>query len=111
MEENVEENVEEENFTQKKFTRLQNNKQRLEERREKEKERRYDLKQLFDKLEKCLQCKKHLSKNEILQKSQIYINFLESESQRLILTKKKLQKKNFMLLKKLKLMNKDYGIN
>lgn len=106
---NVEENIE--NFTQKKIKKLQNNKQRLEERRKKEKERRYDLKQLFDKLEKCLQCKKHLSKNEILQKSQIYINFLESESQRLILTKKKLQKKKFMLLKKLKLMNKDYGIN
>ncbi len=47
---------------QKKFTKLQYNKQRLEKRREKEKERRYNLKQLFDKLEKCLQCKKQLSK-------------------------------------------------
>lgn len=102
MEENVEENVE--NYKLK--NRLQNNKQRLKERREKEKERRYDLKQLFDKLKKCLQCKKQLSKNEILQKSQIYINFLESESQKLILTKKKLQKRNFTLLKKLKLMKK-----
>ncbi len=97
---NVEENI------QKKFTKLQYNKQRLEKRREKEKERRYNLKQLFDKLEKCLQCKKQLSKNEILQKSQTYINFLESESQRLILTKKELKKENFMLLKKLKLMKK-----
>ncbi len=84
---------------QKKFTKLQYNKQRLEKRREKEKERRYNLKQLFDKLEKCLQCKKQLSKNEILQKSQTYINFLESESQRLILTKRNLRKKILCCLK------------
>ncbi len=57
-------------------------KQRLEREREKENERRYNLKQLFDKLEKCLQCKKQLSKNEILQKKPDLYNFLESESQR-----------------------------
>ncbi len=84
---------------QKKFTKLQYNKQRLEKRREKEKERRYNLKQLFDKLEKCLQCKKQLSKNEILQKSQTYINFLESEISKINLTKKELKKEILCCLK------------
>ncbi len=47
---------------QKKFTKLQYNKQRLEKRREKEKERRYNLKQLFDKLENAYNVKNNCQK-------------------------------------------------
>ncbi len=62
---NVEENI------QKKFTKLQYNKQRLEKRREKEKERRYNLKQLFDKLEKCLQCKNNCQKMKFYKRARL----------------------------------------